>query len=146
MLSVLTLNVPVLCGIVEVSHIGIGDGRKCRPSNFEQVWQGGNEVPKYPKPGTVFCIGLDDGRHTYARIASSTRLAVYDAATRESLSVEELGKRPILFVVSCAIQFAEEKWDRVGYRELEDDEIDLPMMFSQDRKDPRLIFIGKRNV
>src|SRR5690554_1085092 len=98
-------------------------------------------MPKSPEIGTLFRISLEDGRHTYARIVSSTRVAVYDAPTAEFLSLEKLLERPILFIVSCAIQFADEEWNRVKSHRFKNSEFDLPMMFSQNRQDPTEIYI-----
>jgi Immunity protein 26 len=95
----------------------------------------GDKMARKKKPGTVVCIDLGNGFHTYARELQHPFVAVYDARTDETMQLDRIITQPTLFIVGV-FDRAFKRWKEIGYIPLNSNELLLPDRFIQDVINP----------
>lgn len=84
-------------------------------------------------PGDIFKIDLSDGFHTYTRKLVDPLFAFYGIRTKDTLSVETIIQRPVLFEI-WVMKYAISKsgWPKVGTVALKAIDEDSRSFFKQD--------------
>lgn len=90
---------------------------------------------KKNKPGTIFCIDLQDGFQVYARELQHPFLAIYDSRTNKDMELLHIVSLPPLFIVGVFDRVFKH-WKKVGYVPLRPEELPIPDRFIQDVVDP----------
>ena len=91
--------------------------------------------------GAVVKIPLEGGFHSYARILE-TRMAFYDARTREDLAIDEIVKKPVLFIVIVEDYVINQAyWLKIGKKlPIEAHLLEFKPFYTED------IFTGKHHI
>jgi hypothetical protein len=87
--------------------------------------------------GAIVKIPLDDAWHTYAQILPEADCAVFDARTKDELTVSEVFDRPVLFRLAVYRHaFTLGGWPKVGKAPLRDEFASPVPKFMQDALQP----------
>jgi hypothetical protein len=82
--------------------------------------------------GDIVKIPLGDGLHSYARVLPEASLAFYDARSSEDLPIEEVIRRPVLFIIAVMNHAIKKgRWPVVGHIQL-NDRLQSPPKFIQE--------------
>jgi hypothetical protein len=90
-----------------------------------------------PKPGTFVRIRLEDGSFAYGRVLADPFVAFYDERTvQPAADLDAIAAKPLRFTWAV-IDLSAERWQDIGWRELEG-EVAMPVVrFRQDILDYR---------
>jgi len=86
------------------------------------------------EPGAVLRVPLDADSHGYARmLEKESRLAFYDLRSETEVPVEEVVRRPVLFVLAVfPSAWRTGRWPKVGAVSLKEFYLGVPDQFMQD--------------
>src|SRR5450432_3968809 len=86
------------------------------------------------KIGDILQVDLGDGTHVYARVLDYASFAFYDCRSNDDVKIEQIVKRPILFVIAVMNwAVTRGRWKRIGCLPLEDHLLRLPPKFIKDK-------------
>ena len=87
--------------------------------------------------GAILRIDLGDGFYNYARILPNAHYAFYDSLSKNEMSIPDIIKLPVLFIVSVYNDvITSGRWRIVGQEQLESFLEVLPLQFIQDALNP----------
>ncbi len=92
-------------------------------------------------PGHVFKIDFSHGYSAYGLKLQDNGLAVYDVLTQDAIVIDEIIRRPVIFVIPGVFEKAFRRWVDIGSARLRADQLHRPETFVQDILDPRNIRI-----
>ena len=97
--------------------------------------------------GAIVEIKLRNNLYSYGRILDKANFAIYDILTEETLSINEIVKRPVLFIVAVQNDAVTTgRWRKIGKLPLEKNLLSLPMKFIQDGLVPNIFKLYDPNT
>jgi hypothetical protein len=86
--------------------------------------------------GSIHKVVLNSGLHSYVRILDKASIAAYDVLTDSDMLIEDIINKKIVFIVAVYNDvITNGKWQKVGFKNLEENLLVLPVKYIQDTLD-----------
>jgi Immunity protein 26 len=97
--------------------------------------------------GSIHKVVLKSGLHSYIRVLDKASIAAYDILTDQDMDMEEIISKKVIFIIAVYNDvITSGKWQKIGYKPLEENLIVLPMKFVQDGLDKSLFSLYEPNT